>query len=212
MEQIQRLVENLVVVVVLGVFLEMFLPRNEMRRYVRLVMGLLIVVAVLQAIGGLVRGEWQNMLPEPALSVQPSRTADLAEIMAAGKELQAVQQEKALEEYRRSLARQVSALASLGGNVDVKEARVEVFDHAQDKHFGQIREIYLLLALAGKAPSHQAVEPVSVRVGRPEQEPGEGAGGGLPPEMKEAVEKVTRTLSNFYNLAPSQIKVKVELP
>ncbi|WP_027719280.1 stage III sporulation protein AF [Desulfovirgula thermocuniculi] len=212
MEQVQRLVQNLVVVVVLGVFLEMFLPQNEMRRYVRLVVGLLIVVAVLQAIGGLVKREWQEVLPEPALSVQPPGSAKLPEIMAAGKELQALQQERALEEYRRGLARQISALAGMGGNVEVKEVQVEIYDRVQDKHFGQIREVSLLLAPAGKAPPYRTVEPVTVRMEQPGQEPGGGAGEGLPPEMQEAVERVTRILGNFYNLNPSQIKVRVEMP
>lgn len=212
MEQIRLLVQNLVVVVVLGVFLEMFLPQNEMRRYVRLVMGLLIVVAVLQAIGGLVRGDWQELLPEPALSLRPFESAKLPEVLAAGKELQALQRGKALEEYRRGLARQISALASMGGNVEVKEVQVEIYDREQDKHFGQIKEVSLLLTPAGKAPSYPGVAPVMVRVEQPVQEAGKTAGDELPPGVEETVERVTRTLANFYNLSPSQIRVRVDMP
>ena len=46
MEIIRSLVQNLIVIIILAVMLDMFLPAGEMRKYVKMVMGLLIIVAV----------------------------------------------------------------------------------------------------------------------------------------------------------------------
>lgn len=100
MEIVRNLVQNLIIIVVLAVFLEMLLPAGDMRRYVKLVMGLLIIVAMLQAVAGLVRGNWQVLLPEPVKSNTSSGVTGLADIMAEGQQLSARHQSKALEEYR----------------------------------------------------------------------------------------------------------------
>lgn len=219
MEVIRLLVQNLIVVVVLAVFLEMLLPQSDLRRYIRLVMGLLIIIAVLQALGSLVKGEWKLYLPEQAVSGGQRNLPGLNEIMASGEKLSRDRQEQALDEYRRALARQVSALAGLSGEVDVLSAEVEIFDEPSSTKFAQIKKITLVLTSfgAGKSSASQStVKPVEIKAGKDVKTPAgdeksgmaktpEGSDGAVLP--KETIDKLVKTISSLYNLSPEQIIV-----
>src|SRR5690606_12074010 len=98
MEIIKNLVQTLIIIVVLAVFLEMLLPRGKMSPYIKMVMGLLIIVAVLQAISGLLQQNWLQEIPS-VTSGYSSDSSGLEDIMAAGKELQATNQNLAVERY-----------------------------------------------------------------------------------------------------------------
>ncbi|WP_180261144.1 stage III sporulation protein AF, partial [Desulforamulus profundi] len=47
LESIKTLVQVLVIIIVLAVFLEMLLPSSQMQDYVKMVMGLLVIIVVL---------------------------------------------------------------------------------------------------------------------------------------------------------------------
>ncbi|MGB9846901.1 MAG: stage III sporulation protein AF, partial [Desulfotomaculales bacterium] len=64
LETVRSLVQNLVVVIILAIFLDLFLPSGDMKRYVKFVMGLLVIIAVLGALGNLFKGDWVSFLPE----------------------------------------------------------------------------------------------------------------------------------------------------
>ncbi|MCS5694797.1 stage III sporulation protein AF [Desulfofundulus thermocisternus] len=215
MELIRQLVQNLIVIVVLAVFLEMLLPAGDMRRYVKMVMGLLIIVVVLQAIGGIVRGDWQRHL-EPAINAASPGVPDLKEILAAGQRLKDGQEQKALEEYRQGLSRQIVALAGLNSEVQVVKARVEIYADPGDRRYGQIREVFLLLAAArpriqeqgSGSRGEQLVEPVTINVGEGAQ-PVQGEVNAKPgPEAEKAAARLARVVADFYNLSPDQVKVQ----
>ena len=64
MEVIRNLVQSLVIIIILAMFLEMLLPAGQMRAYVKMVMGLLVIIAVIQAVGSMARWSFEEI---PAL-------------------------------------------------------------------------------------------------------------------------------------------------
>ena len=214
MEIIRLLVQNLIVIVVLTVFLEILLPAGEMKRYVKLVMGLLVIITVLGALGSLFRGNWALELPGQVVGDGRAGVVDLPEIMAGANKLSRDHQVRALDVYRRSLARQVSALAGLSGEVTVLSAEVDVYAEEKEPKFGQVKEIRLVVkrGRSGGQRENPVTRPVKIRVG--EKEPGEPAETGreqatgqaesLPGEIKK---KVKTTLASFYNISPEQVKI-----
>jgi stage III sporulation protein AF len=206
-EIIRNLVQNLIIIVILAMFLEMLLPAGELRKYVKMVMGLLIIVAVVQAVGDLVR--WDYSADLPSLTQKEDRM-QVSGIMEAGKKLSGAQQQKAVEQYRRGLANQVKALARINKELNVVDVDVKVQAEGDAPGFGQLKEITLTVARdAGnveqgpKGTEVTVIEPVSVRVGgqsnpadRAEAAPPGGAEAGL-----------VSTVANFYNLKAEQVKV-----
>jgi stage III sporulation protein AF len=65
LEIVRSLVQNLIVIIIIAMLLEMFLPNGDMRRYVKMIMGLLIIVAVIQAVVEL--GRWDYAAEFPVL-------------------------------------------------------------------------------------------------------------------------------------------------
>lgn len=210
MDIIRSLIQNLIVIVILAVLLEMFLPAGEMRKFVQMVMGLLIIVAVLQAVGNLVH--WDYAADFPALTAQGDQGKHPA-IMEAGKRLAQDQQQKALEEYKNGIARQAMALASSNNKVTIFDVDVEIQTEQGEPGYGQLKEMVLTVGpknegveFQSSGPVIQDVEPVSVS-SESDPEASSAAGVTAARPSQEAITGLVETLANFYNLSQEQVKV-----
>lgn len=136
MEKVGLLVRNLVIIVIVSAFLELLVPQGEMRRYVRMVIGILVILAVLQVMVGLLNRT--DVLPVPRVTMEtPPELESMDQI-----KMQEEYAKRAVAAYQRGLARQVKALAGLAG-LDVKEVEVVVDDRTGK--YPQLMEIRLHL-------------------------------------------------------------------
>lgn len=168
METIRLLVQNIMVIVILAVFLEMLLPAGEMRGYIRLVMGMLVIMAVLQAAAGLLDSDFALEVPDVFAASEPP-AGSLGTIMEDGANFFEKQQQEALSQYKKGLAKQVAGLARLNGEVEVVGVNVLVEENTQASDYGHIREIRLTLAAPEAAGPHEdqtssLVEPIEVEI------------------------------------------------
>lgn len=197
METVRALIHSLVMIGVLAVFLEMMLPVGDMRRYLRMVIGFLIIIAVLQAMGDLAHHGFGREFLLPVVKENGKRLED---IMAAGQALSEKNQEKALEQYRRGVAGQVLAMARLKEGVMVTDAEVEVDRNPGSNRFGQLKEIRLVMTKS--EPQTRLVEPVTVQVGgKPAAGPPEEAGSSKPQD------DLVMAVAGFYGLSSDRVKV-----
>jgi len=214
METLRNLVLNLTVIVVLAVFLEMLLPLGEMRRYVRMVMGLLIVIAVLQCAGNLFREGGLLDLPAPAWSGSSAGGSGLQDITAGGRQLAAENQFRALEQYRQGLSRQMAALAGMSGQLTVRDVQVEVSTNPDDGNFGRIKQVRLLFAAhplpAEEGRKNPLVAPVKVKVDNGADTAGASVPPAVAPEQEQAARRAALNIARFYNLSPDQVKYAFE--
>lgn len=135
MEKIGVLVRSLVLIVAVTAFLELLLPVGEMRRYVRMVMGVLILVTVLQVLVGFLHRPDGFAFPQVVLEPDFEARPDYDEVYTGYRE-------QALEVYRRGLARQVEAVARIAG---LEVARVEVVLEGPKAEYPRLKEIELHL-------------------------------------------------------------------
>ncbi|OPY57530.1 MAG: Stage III sporulation protein AF (Spore_III_AF) [Pelotomaculum sp. PtaU1.Bin035] len=205
MEVVRSLIHNLIVIVILAMLMEMLLPAGDMRKFVKMVMGLLIIVAVVQTVGDLLRRDYSGDLP---YLTEKGSTAQLSGIMEAGKYISGEQQQKAIEQYKRGLANQIVALASINKEVPVIDAEIRIQSGRGGAGFGSINEIVLVIAKgpgrAEKRLDKGGIEPVTVEVDR-QLEIEESVGNESVPPL-EAVADLEKTVANFYNLKPEQVK------
>lgn len=218
MEAIRVLVQTLIIIVMLAVFLEMLLPQSNMRRYVKMVMGLLVIIAVLQVVTGVIRDGFMADVPRFLTEDAVARGGTpLSEVMSRGTAMGEEGRVQALENYRLGVQSQVLSMARLHPGITVQEAVVEVEDDPDSPYLGYLKRITLAVAPepSGEAAVSQVrpavVEPVQVKVGPAPAAPPGGPGGAgemeVEPGVREAVARLARNLAEFYSLDPEMIVV-----
>ncbi|ABO49596.1 hypothetical protein Dred_1061 [Desulforamulus reducens MI-1] len=201
MESIKELVQALVIIIVMVLFLEMFLPNNDMQRYVKMVMGLLVIVVVMEAGANFIRQDFKFDLP--ALT-KGNNTSSLESIMHAGQKLAGKQKQEALQEYQQGIEKQVLALAKLQKDITISGVQVTTLDKPEDPNYGRLTGIVLEISPNPVGDQQiQRVEPIQITVGAT----------GTPNTQKTSVtdseqaRRLARTVADFYNIPLEQVKV-----
>jgi stage III sporulation protein AF len=193
MDIIRELVQNLIIIVVLAMFLEMFLPLGEMRRYVKMVMGLLIVVAVAQSVGNLLQRDFT--LDIPSISAR-ANDEQVAGIMESGRKISLEQQEKAIEQYKSGITNQVAAIAGMNQEFPIAAVEVTLSEADVGLYFGQIKQIRVYLENTSPVP---VIAPTGRWLSETVNEPD---GNEVSPEVAQ---RISRIVAGFYNLTPEQV-------
>ncbi|GAW94162.1 stage III sporulation protein AF [Calderihabitans maritimus] len=214
MDILRDLVRNLAVIVLLAGFAEMLLPNSDMRRYVKLVMGLFVLITVLNPVVTLLEKQqlnfevsaWQYSVGNEALDT----------ILRKSEELKSTNAREALEEYRRRVERQIQALVELIPGVEKVEARVEVEENRDLVTFGSLRAVYLTVetpTAGGEREVQESKEsgmvrkipPVKIEIGKKTRDEKEISSH----QRLEA--EIISTVANFYGLRPEQVKVTIKI-
>ncbi|HLO04059.1 MAG TPA: stage III sporulation protein AF [Symbiobacteriaceae bacterium] len=158
MEWLKEWVRHLVTLVILAATLEMALPMGNMKRYVKLTMGLLILFAMISPWATLLRNpmpiEWH--LFEPAGGALPSLSQVMTAARDFGSKQEALARAGAEEEMANSLRQALLALPGL------RDAQVAVKLGAK----GEVEAVDVV-ANPGSPGSVRPVAPVTVG-GKPE--------------------------------------------
>jgi len=120
LDMISEMVRNIAVLVLLALFMELLLPFGELSRFIRMVMGLVLLAAVLNPILGLLKQE--QLLPS---FQKEDYSQETAAILDRGEELSTQMEDQALSEYEQSTVSQIEALVSLVDGVKSVEASAE---------------------------------------------------------------------------------------
>ncbi len=185
-------VRNIVMVVLFASFLELLLPSSGMQRFVRVIMGLLILLAILGPVVDILHS---RAVPEvPALAGQSGPATDR---VRSGTETVIRERDRlAVELYRKDLARQIRAVATA---VDgVADARVAV-ELAQDAggRAGALGKVTVYV-LPGLTAEDRKAAGISVGKG------GEARTAELRPALRD---KIARTVRELYQLSAAQVEV-----
>jgi len=158
METLRLLIRNLAIILLLATFLDLLLPNGQMRRYVKLVMGLFVIAAVLSPLS--------DFLHQPLAMEIPAWTslsASAVPVLANNQGSQAGRNAVA-DQYRQILTRQIRALAlAVKG---VREAQVEIlFADTQGTLTDQPEISQVTITVFLVAGEVIPVEPITVDVG-----------------------------------------------
>lgn len=211
MEVLRNIVQSILIIILLTTLLEMLLPEGDMRSYVRLVMGLFVIMTVLNPVLVL----FHNGISLDAFTFSSSQAEDvnLKAAVAKGENLRAEQQVRVLAGLKEKINAQVLALARLDKSVNATGAEVEMIEDPQSENFGQIINIIIKTDAKtqdkAKAPpgdiSGPKVTPVEIEVpelnnDRLPVKPDTSGGTVRSSQLREI-------LADFYGLNPEQVKI-----
>ncbi len=134
--EITAWVKSIVLVVLFATFLEFLLPSSSMQRFVRVIMGLFIMLALLNPLIDILHSRW---LPEK-VAVFGTSSGNSSEIKRAVDRAVENRAQVTQDIYRRDMARQIRALViAIDG---VSEARVVVdTEDSKNQIAGAIRSV-----------------------------------------------------------------------
>jgi stage III sporulation protein AF len=139
METIRGIVRNIAIVILLASFLELLLPNGSMRRFVQLIMGLFVLIAILGPVANLLDRPVDFMIPAWSEQKATDNQEELATVIQQGQSIRDKSQAVALGEYKKAIEQQAKALA-----LTVKGVQ-EVTIEAKTKSTGEIEELRILV-------------------------------------------------------------------
>jgi stage III sporulation protein AF len=186
-----EMVRHVVAILILASFVEMLLPSSEINRYVRLVIGLFVVVAVLTPVVSLLnnRTNWEVEAWD-----QPVQEEQFSSILAGGKALSDRSREVAVEQYYRQLERQIEAITQLIPGVEQVQVKVQAAPETDGNDPGVVPAITVEIKM-NKGQGDPGAD-LSITASEP------GAMDGTKLQAK-----VTATVSDFFNMLPEQVQV-----
>jgi stage III sporulation protein AF len=203
-------IKGIVFVVLFAAFLDLLLPNSSMQKFVRVIMGLFIMLAILTPVIDLVDKNPGGI--EIAVGGEVKERLVLAEMKNAQDAMQNKRQHLTREHYASDLAKQIRAtVLSIGGVADAKAAvRLrEISNHENEKRIliPQIAQVDILVKPKSEnfSKEMQSVTKIYVNI--------TNAGNSshendilLSPAMKEKIERV---ISELYYISTENIQVRL---
>lgn len=199
------LVRNIVVIVLLTTFLDLLLPSNSMRGFVKAIMGLFILVSILNPVLNIIMG-YEDF--EVFAWHQDSFLADNNSILVKGERLQNVNQELFLENYGQRIEVQMKALLQLIQGVEEVKVQVALQQAKNAQH--QIKEVQVSVLNRDKEEENEnevsrSVDPVKIELEESvEKKKAEAEERQL---NKRIEDQIYTTLCQYFGLEKKQIKV-----
>lgn len=144
MDIIAVIIRNVAALVLLAALLELLLPEGATARFIRVVIGLTLIAAVVLPLANSLELEWQP----PRFAAPDSAAA--AQFTGEGAAIASALQSEAELQYAAELNRQISALAALSEGVSAATATVSIDET------GALQHIALRLTLTPDADPAQA--------------------------------------------------------
>lgn len=184
--------KGIIYIVLFAAFLEFLLPSGQMRKFIRVIIGLFIMLAVLNPIiTVLSRGQTDELLPAWRDLSRDDRKVK----QVSAENLVAAEQEMTRNVYKKELAGQIRSVAVNIAGVGDAQVSVELEQADSKNKSGAIRVVTITIQTRGST----GITPVTLSHAVPAQDSG-------PSEELKA--KVARTVSETVQLSPQKIIVQ----
>lgn len=185
-------IKGIIYIVLFAAFLEFLLPSGQMRKFIRVIIGLFIMLAVLNPIVTILgRGQTDELLP----AWRDLSRDDRKNKQPLAENLVVTEQEMTRDVYKKELSRQIRAVVMTIAGVGDAHTSVELEQADSNHKNGAIRVVAITLQTRGPT----SITPVMLGHAVPAQDTG-------PSEELKA--KVARTVGETFQLPQQKIIVQ----
>lgn len=181
------IVKNLVVIVVIASFLEILLPNNSMRPFVRFTIGLFVILAILNPILSIF---YSGRALETQAWDLPWEYNETGGYEETGIEMNRDIQKAGSEVMKEKIKQQINSLAILVPGVGDLETQV-----VMDKEAGELSEVMLVIVPTSTGSDDGTIEAFSSQEQRNQ-------------EQEVINKKLTSMMKNLYGLEEHQVVIK----
>lgn len=159
---------NIVTLVVFILLLEIMVPSGKIRKFINLVTGLILTIALLNPVLDFIGRD----LDIKEFHIASSRFLDRKEIERKSSLLKEEQMKQTIELYRKKLIRQIEESVGKVDGVESIEADVIINEDYNSDSFGEIKRIYLYVRKdkkTGEIKPVAEIEKIKIHAGRSQE-------------------------------------------
>lgn len=211
---ITNIVREIAIIVILASFLEMLLPKSNMKRFVQVVLGLFILISILTPIANLISGDELAYHIE-AWQYHPETNYQLEEILAQGQRISQANQKTTIREYEMRLEKQITSLIQLVPEVNYTDVTVAVDSDTKKNTYGKIREIYIdiyhdnpnKIDDGASLQENIEIEQIVISINHDSDQVHLTALQQMQSKQSQQSKEIVNLISNFYGVSADKIKV-----
>jgi len=136
---------NVVTVAIFVTFLEILLPSNSMKRYIRMIIGLLIIYVIINPFINLINKDI-NIEREVFANIDKMNSIKY-ETMG---DIQDLQNKQVVEIYKGKITREVKGLVESNTEYTVLRTTIDIIEDNNDENFGLIRRLEVYITKDGQ--------------------------------------------------------------
>ncbi len=179
----------------------MFIPKSDLKRYIKVVMGFLVILAIVTPFLTIFRNSFNfSEFNEKIFST--INDIEIQEIVTLGREMQKKYSDQALTSYKSALAHQIKnhLLDIIEVNGTQVSVNIELFDDIEEESFGRPKKIDVILEHKDVGRDFQ-IKPVKIKINMLSDKT----------EIinNELAAKIRDNLSKSYNVSQEMIYVEV---
>lgn len=187
-------IKSIIFVVLFASFLELLLPSSSMQRFIRVIMGLFIMLAILNPIIDMA----QNYLMPIQMPALSTNSAQSMVIRNQAEGTVAQREQVSAEIYKKELAQQMRVMiTALDGVADAKVV-IEIKKNDHNKLSSEIHGIQVYVSPGSKT---RGIQIAKVSIGEPVR-----PAVGLTIELENKIKKM---ITELYQLPKERIEVKI---
>lgn len=201
-------IKNIILVVLFASFLDLLLPNSSMQRFIKVIVGLFIMLAILNPIVIFFQNKW-----DPEVAIASTSLIDAKEIANIDRLTQGVvaEREKISKElYVKDLSKQVHTLVMAMKGVADAKVSVDIQDNEDDGHKGSIKKIKIYVKPGNQSKEAGAIETINKvsvadTVNRQQNSKEKNEDIALDESLRENIQD---TIANLYFIPKEQIEVQ----
>ncbi|PTY76314.1 stage III sporulation protein AF [Heyndrickxia sporothermodurans] len=197
MSFITEWIMNIVVFILLAMIVDMLLPNSAMKKYTKMVTGLLLIAIILTPLLKVVAKDFDQVVASFSNKkiIDSNKVENLIE--SKKKEIQAGQVEYTLKQVGEKMKNDVKEELIDRFDKDIQQIKIDSKDRVAENE-NPIEKVIVYLAEKKKDDSVPIIKPVNISIG--EEEPEEGMGS-------RENESILSMLSERWGIAPDQIEL-----
>lgn len=209
MAMISLWLKKVILVVLFAVFLDLLLPNGTMQRYIKMVMGFVIIVTMLSPITALLSKSFTWETIEFPLSKTGTQNMSLQQIQEQGNAIQEQQRKRIEEEWVKKIQSTIKEQVETQYPVTVMDVSVTTAQKRDSQgSMPEIRGVKLTLQANQKEPSVSVVKPVEPVLIDPNQTIHQEKENIWTAEMVEWNRQITAEISSHLQIPQTSIEIR----
>lgn len=197
MDALNAWIKQIILVVLFATFLELLIPSNGYKKFIRVIMGLLILLAVMRPFLYFLETRDDKLTVR---EVSGLNIAGNANVQSQSNEIQKERERIAFEQYRKELIKQIKVLVETVEGVSAVAVEVVLNDGRGEKGGGTIKTITIYANAEQSSERESRVKPVK-SVDIPNSAGSQKTTGLV--EVKR--DQIKRVVTDFFHLKTAQV-------